>query len=276
MSGEVRSKADIIGQIPVPWYKKEHKYSPWLLKCDGKIVKYEMRGLHVWKALVTVSHTILAEMDTWYHLIYLTVLCFSATGFCYATSMYKSVDMDVSVVNRIQFLVSFVFAGYIGIVINRWDRIRNVTLGTMWGATENLNVLLTSKLHPLKSDPNASKELIAKIDNLFDRLLRYSRLTFALTFMALQSKNDLEPLLRQGGPSRSMDTMSEMGVGAGGGALLTPKEREWLDAVSIGTRPLHTCMWMLRIFETLDKEPFKVKVNESQERLIYQNITGLR
>jgi hypothetical protein len=33
------------------------------------------------------------------------------------------------VVNKALTLVSFVFAGYVAIVINRWDRIRNATIG---------------------------------------------------------------------------------------------------------------------------------------------------
>jgi hypothetical protein len=54
-----------IKQIPAPFYKKDHLFAPWLLKCDSKIVKYDMRGLHVWRALVSVPHTILSERDTW-------------------------------------------------------------------------------------------------------------------------------------------------------------------------------------------------------------------
>lgn len=45
------------------------------------------------------------------------------------TDGYRSIEDNNSVVNRIQLLISFVFASYITIVINRWDRIRNNTIG---------------------------------------------------------------------------------------------------------------------------------------------------
>lgn len=36
-------------QIPVPWAKKTHLIAPWFLKYDGKIAKYDMAGLHIWR-----------------------------------------------------------------------------------------------------------------------------------------------------------------------------------------------------------------------------------
>lgn len=36
---------------------------------------------------------------------------------------------DNAVTARIQTLISFVFASYVTIVLNRWDRVRNTTLG---------------------------------------------------------------------------------------------------------------------------------------------------
>jgi hypothetical protein len=36
-------------QIPVPWVKRTHLVAPWLLKADGKIAKYDMPGLHIWR-----------------------------------------------------------------------------------------------------------------------------------------------------------------------------------------------------------------------------------
>jgi len=36
-------------QIAVPWVKKTHTFDPWFLKADGKIAKYDMGGLHVWR-----------------------------------------------------------------------------------------------------------------------------------------------------------------------------------------------------------------------------------
>ena len=45
------------------------------------------------------------------------------------TDSTKSVYDDNAVVSKALTLVSFVFAGYVTIVINRWDRIRNATIG---------------------------------------------------------------------------------------------------------------------------------------------------
>ena len=53
------------------------------------------------------------------------------------TGSTRSVYDNNSVVNKALTLVSFVFAGYVAIVINRWDRIRNATIGKK------------STLHPL-------------------------------------------------------------------------------------------------------------------------------
>lgn len=39
----------MLNQMDVPMYKKVHRIAPWLLKCDGKIVKYDTRGLNIWR-----------------------------------------------------------------------------------------------------------------------------------------------------------------------------------------------------------------------------------
>jgi len=39
-------------QKEVPWTKKEHFVAPWFLKCDGKIAKYDMSGLHIWRVII--------------------------------------------------------------------------------------------------------------------------------------------------------------------------------------------------------------------------------
>ena len=44
-------KKSIIGQMEVPLYKKIHRIAPWLLKCDKKIVKYDTRGLGIYRVI---------------------------------------------------------------------------------------------------------------------------------------------------------------------------------------------------------------------------------
>lgn len=74
-------------------------------------------------------YTVLSDQDTWNHLIFLTVVCFFTMFVVLISGSVKSVYDDNSVVNKALTLVSFVFAGYVSIVINRWDRIRNATIG---------------------------------------------------------------------------------------------------------------------------------------------------
>lgn len=49
------------GQIETLAYTKIHQISANLKKCDKKIVKYDLAGLRVWKALTSFSHTIVGD-----------------------------------------------------------------------------------------------------------------------------------------------------------------------------------------------------------------------
>jgi hypothetical protein len=81
------------------------------------------------QAVVSCWYTVLSDQDTWNHLIFLTVVCFLTMFIVIISGSVKSVYDDNAVVNKALTLVSFVFAGYVSIVINRWDRIRNGTIG---------------------------------------------------------------------------------------------------------------------------------------------------
>ncbi len=155
-----------LNQMDIPWEKVESRFDPDFMKCDGKIVKYDSKGLAIWRvsfvlpralssadclfvlslplfivisflhnpllfpqALVASSYTIISDSGTWYHLNMLTIICFATMAVCYFTDAYKSQSDNNAVVNRIQTLISFVLASYVTIVVNRWDRIRNTTLG---------------------------------------------------------------------------------------------------------------------------------------------------
>lgn len=78
---------------------------------------------------MSFSHTIVSDINTWMHLGMLTIICFITMGIMIVTESNMSVNDNNSVTTRIQTLISFVLAGYVSIVINRWDRIRNTTLG---------------------------------------------------------------------------------------------------------------------------------------------------
>lgn len=162
-------------------------------------------------------YTVLSDQDTWNHLIFLTVVCFFTMFVVLITKSTKSVYDDNAVVNKALTLVSFVFAGYVSIVINRWDRIRNGTIGKsrflvrslhlfcpstkipplipfvhlsnsgqMWGALENLNMISMSILVK-QASPTEEAELSA-------RLMRYSRLAMIMTFRALQPGAETDTL----------------------------------------------------------------------------------
>jgi len=82
-----------------------------------------------YQALVSCWYTVLSDWDTWNHLTFLTIVCFFTMFMVIITGSTRSVYDNNSVVNKALTLVSFVFAGYVAIVINRWDRIRNATIG---------------------------------------------------------------------------------------------------------------------------------------------------
>ena len=42
-------KKALVGQMKVPVYQKPHFWSPDFVKCDGKIIKYDLRALGIWR-----------------------------------------------------------------------------------------------------------------------------------------------------------------------------------------------------------------------------------
>eukprot|EP01036_Dinobryon_divergens_P030509 gene30509-39762_t len=190
-------------QIPVPWVKNTHLVAPWFLKADSKIAKYDMSGLHIWRALFSFSHTILGDLDT----------------------CYLSVDNNSDLTSRTQLLLSFVLAGYISIVINRWDRVRNTTLGQLWGAVESTCQI---SFRVLFSHGHGQQEM-----ELSELIIRYVRLTV----------DDLSELQEQ--------------------KLITSEEREWLQDATIGTRPLIVVSWIDEFFRSLTAAGYGVIMSDS-------------
>jgi hypothetical protein len=181
----------------------------------------------------------------------LTVICFITMAICIASDSYKSSMDNNSVVSRIQVLISFVFAGYITIVINRWDRIRNTTLAQMWGAIENLNMFAYRALTPENEETEKLKDLI----------LRLTRLTFQLTFLAAQGEADLTVIVEQG--------------------LVTEKEKVWLEDCAVGTRPLIVVNWVYKYFDVLREkgysfsQPTEWQIATNMQNMRYEITTSL-
>lgn len=42
-------KEKLVGQMKIPVYQKKHFWSPDFVKCDGKIIRYDMRALGIWR-----------------------------------------------------------------------------------------------------------------------------------------------------------------------------------------------------------------------------------
>lgn len=49
LASEDTYRKETLSQLAVPLEKEEHTLDPWFLKCDDKIVKYDMRELGKWK-----------------------------------------------------------------------------------------------------------------------------------------------------------------------------------------------------------------------------------
>lgn len=208
---------------------------------------------------MSFSHTILGEGDTWRHLGWLTVMSFLTMGIVYFTGSESSTENTNSVSSKIQTLISFVLASYISIVINRWDRIRNGTLGQFWGSFENILMMafktiqnvrnirlreLRDKSLNNKHNRKAESEIIQQCQLQAARLLRYGRLSMQLLFLAAQGSEDFKLMYELGllaKPSEPDRRISE--------------EEKWLRAAAIGTRPLIVVGWLQTALDKLSLNP---------------------
>jgi hypothetical protein len=179
----------------------------------------------------------------------LAIVSFISMVVVVVTGHNKSIFDANAVSSKIQVLISFVFAGYIGIIVNRWDRVRNGTLGSVWGALENLNMFA---YHIIDDNDHASHE---EKEQLKDCLLRLTRLVFQLVFLAVQGESNLKPLIEM--------------------KLLTEKEMLWLDEAVLGTRPLIVVDWMYSYFFTILKKK-NYHISDPMEQHLLNEIKGLR
>eukprot|EP01040_Poterioochromonas_malhamensis_P004655 gene4655-4988_t len=223
------------------WRKKEYSFDPNFVKAGRKIGEPDAKELKIWEALTSFFQAVLSDRNTWTHLRMLTVICFCTVVIVLATDIYKSIKYQNG---KIQTLISFVFAGYIGIVINRWDRVRKSTLGQIWGAIENLNMIAYRVLGPVNEDSDKLKDLI----------LRLCRLCFQLTFLAVQGDGELGHLVDRG--------------------LLTEKEKLWLDDATIGSRPMVVVDWIYSYFDMIREKGYKY--GDPVEEKIHTNVQSLR
>jgi HAMP domain-containing protein len=78
---------------------------------------------------VSCSHTILTDWETWQHMAGLFMVGLLTCITVMFSGQNKSLGEANPVTGRISLLISFILSGYITITVNRWDRIRNGTLG---------------------------------------------------------------------------------------------------------------------------------------------------
>ena len=78
------------------------------------------------------------------HLGYLTILSGVAMAASAPLVIAGSIPLALlegELLHRTKTLLAFTLVGFVSFMVNRWNTIRQMTVGTLWGAMENLNVL---------------------------------------------------------------------------------------------------------------------------------------
>jgi predicted membrane chloride channel (bestrophin family) len=164
----------------------------------------------------------------------LTVICFTTFAVVYLTNSEGSIG-DNDITGRVQFLLSFVLAGYVTNFISRWDRFRHTYVGGLWGSLENIVMLSHSMLQN-----NTEQDIL-----LNDTIHRYVLSIFRLLFLAGQNNNNLIPLVEDL-------------------HLLTNEEIKILQETGMGTRPLVVIGWLGKIFELMNNAGYNDYMIQSQ------------
>ena len=185
-------------------------------------------------------------------------------------------------------------AGYVTLTVQRWDKIRNDYFGKMWGSLE-ANVLIAAILCP-GFTPHEEK--------MADRLSRYNRLVMRLLFFAGRGHADLTSLVPSIKIAKSEENLSsgisestadhvldtDVDLDRDAQYLLSASEMKWLNATSVGTRPLTIILWIERLMSTMvvtaNKRHRKVEDKEIStagleqvrqlQKNIYMNLDGVR
>lgn len=187
-----------------------------------KVQNYDASALAGWRALFTLTHTVIADPSTYQLLLFLVLISGMSFLVINLSGMDHSIEDDGIVSQRLLYLLSFILAGHVTISLNRWYEIRHKVFGPLWGSLENMFVL--------------SCQLSPENRELQDTALRHGRLTMRLVFRAAQQGQD------GGLEHEGLDDLEREG-------LLLPSERTVLNCVVCGTRPLTASMWLARALE---------------------------
>lgn len=207
-----------------------------------KLAKYRTSSLGNWRSLVMTSFTILGLWETWRDLMILGVLALVTAVIVVFSNSAKSLPSG-TITNSFQFLMSFILASYVSIIVSRWDRLRNELLGALWGAVENINMCS----HTLFTGTN-EQELTLK-----NTVARYARSSMLTLFLAAKGSDDL---------SKLQDL-----------ALLSRAELAILNQAQPGVRPLVVVGWLAGLFDKAAKAGY---YDYNINRQVIENLTQAR
>ena len=212
-----------------------------------KVQNYDALALSGWRALFTLSHTVILDSSTYSLLLFLAFLSIASFVVINVTGLDRSVEDDGLVSARLMYLLSFILAGHVTIAINRWYQIRHQIFGPLWGALENL-FLLACQLAP---DKVALQETV----------LRQARLTMRLVFAAAQGVDCLADLQCDG--------------------LAMAEECAILDQLLVGSRPFTSAMWISRALEeehcaALESKKLSPLMQQTFSFTLQQNVLQLK
>ena len=134
---------------------------------------------------------------TWRTIIFLALLTFFTFVIVLSSGLQKSIIDSSGVTDNLQFLLSFVLTGYLGLVVNRWDLMRRGTFGKFWTAGALLSMQASRFL--------GSSEEDLLIKNTVDR---YICLTVKTTFLAAQRSDNLSSIADKNLANVSLCTFS--------------------------------------------------------------------
>jgi len=207
---------------------------------DDKVLKYSMSRLGSWWALLYYKDTFFVDKELWkivsVHVVICIVMCCTVylnvyTGFHLGRlASDKNLEALSSVAACISVVVGFLLGMFVSGSVSRWWSMRNGCLGGLWGAVDDLTLILSAHM-PNKRD-RAAKE----------NVLRLSLLSVRLLFAQAQGKEsweDLQQIVDRG--------------------LMTPEEKEAL--LGMPSKPQVVWVWIAQTLHEL-ADAGKIKYKE--------------
>jgi len=112
-----------VDQVTPPLQKIEHPILPWMLLSNGKIVKYNISAMKVWKSLIQTTHTIISNNNVYHLLCILTVFCFLTFMLVYLTGGAKSSKFNSFFFKNLLFTMAYRLQSIIRLVFFQEHRL---------------------------------------------------------------------------------------------------------------------------------------------------------